>query len=188
MRVRLNLSTKPLQTHRPFLAGAGLLGFFASLVFVLLGWHVYAARKAEAAVRSHTVQIQNDFAILIRKRADLEQYFSQQKIAQLSDRAAFINSIIDERSFNWTQMFMDLEHVLPGGVRVVSIQPGLVKGDMQVKLTVGATSDEAKLKFLRALESSKVFTHIVLTNEHVPSQTAAGDEMLVELQVIYSRT
>ena len=48
MRVRLNLATKPLETHRKFIAGSGLLGVIAAIVFLSLGWHVYLARKANA--------------------------------------------------------------------------------------------------------------------------------------------
>ncbi|HUI73459.1 MAG TPA: hypothetical protein VLX32_00860 [Candidatus Acidoferrum sp.] len=187
MRVRLNLATKPLQTHRPFLAASGLAGFFGSLVFVLLGWHVYSARQAESVRRTRTAQNRAELTKLLRTRADLEKYFSQADIAKLSDRAAFLNSIIDQSSFNWTQMFMDLEHVLPNGVRVVSIQPQLVNGNMEVNLVVAATSDDAKLKFLRTLETSRVFTRVVLISEHAPTGSNSGDQSVMELQVIYSR-
>jgi Tfp pilus assembly protein PilN len=188
MKARLNLATRPLETHRRFLTGAGITAFFACLIFVILGVHVYTARKAQAAVRSRTAQLQSEFAVLRKQSTDLDHYFHQPKIAELSDRAAFINTIIDERSFNWTRMFMDLEHVLPNGVRVVRIEPGLVKGDMQVKLTIGAASDEAKDKFLRSLENSKAFNNIMLLDEHAPTEASAGDQVLVDLQVTYSRT
>ena len=85
-------------------------------------------------------------------------------------------------------MFMDLERVLPDGVRVLSIQPELVKGNIQVKLAIATTSDEAKLKFLRTLEASKVFTRMELLNEHAPQGPSQGNESVVNLQVIYSRT
>jgi len=85
-------------------------------------------------------------------------------------------------------MFMDLEKVLPGGVRVVSIEPVQKNGRIEVRLSVGATSDEAKLKFIRALEESSAFTHVELVSEHVPNQATSGDRVIVELTVIYSRT
>src|SRR5258708_6595059 len=48
-------------------------------------------------------------------------------------------------------MFMDLEKIMPVGVHVVSIQPQLVKRHMFVRLTVAATRDESKIKFLHAM-------------------------------------
>ena len=87
-------------------------------------------------------------------------------------------------------MFMDLERVLPGGVHVVSIEPRQTKGRVEVKLTVGATSDEAELKFLHALEESKEFTEVQVQGSQVPSQTGnqSGDQKVVQLTTVYSRT
>jgi len=116
MRVRLNLATKPTETHRRFLAGAGVSIFAAAVVFLGLGWHAYSVRNAAAEVRARTDKMDQEFAKYEAQRQELERYFSQKDIASLHDRATFINGIIDARSFNWTQMFMDLEHTLSSGL------------------------------------------------------------------------
>ena len=189
MRVRLNLATKALETHRRFLAGAGLTAIVAGLVFLGLGWHVYTVRKADAELRARTEDTRQKMAKLEEQRRDLERFFGQKDSADLHDRSAFINSIIDARSFNWTQMFMDLERILPNGVRVISIEPKQQQGHVEVKLSVGATSDEAKLKFQRALEESKVFTQVRELNETRPNSTGnqSGDQRVVQLTAVYSR-
>ena len=188
MRVRLNLATKPLETHRKFIAGSTLVGFVAALVFLSLGWHVYLARKANAEMRAKSTKILEQVAELEQQRAALERFFALDENARLHDRAAFINSLIDARSFNWTLMFMDLEKVLPAGVRVISIEPKQEKGHIEVRFTIGATSDDAKLKFLKALEDSKTFTHIELTTTMHPTAGPSGDQIVVELTAEYLRT
>ena len=190
MRVRLNLATKALETHRRFLAGAGLTSVVAGFVFLGLGWHVYSVRKLDSELRARTEKTRQEMARLETQRAELEKFFQREENARLHDRAAFINGIIDARGFNWTQMFMDLERVLPGGVHVVSIEPRQTKGRVEVKLTVGATSDEAELKFLHALEESKEFTEVQVQGSQVPSQTGnqSGDQKVVQLTTVYSRT
>ena len=85
-------------------------------------------------------------------------------------------------------MFMDLERVLPAGVHVVSIMPTQDKGRVEVKFTIGAISDAAKLKFLEALENSKTFTDIKLIDERVPAQRTTEDQVVVQLTAEYSRT
>jgi hypothetical protein len=72
-------------------------------------------------------------------------------------------------------------------VRVVSI-PQADKGRVEVEFIVGATSNEAKLKFLKALEDSKTFTHIQLTGEHKPTAATGGDQIEVALTAEYSRS
>src|SRR5258708_36403313 len=190
MRVRLNLATRPLETHRRFLAGAGLTAVCAGLAFLALGGHVYSARKVDAELRASTERTRQELARLEAQRKDLERYFSQKDIANLHDRAAFINTILDARGFNWTLMFMDLERVLPGGVRVISIEPKQVAGHVELKLTVGATSDEAKSKFLQALEESNQFSEVQVQSVQSSNATGnqSGDQRIVRLTTFYSRT
>jgi type IV pilus assembly protein PilN len=189
MKVRLNLSTKPLQTHRKFLAGAGIIGTVAGLFFLGLGLHVYAVRRGDEVFRGRVVNVRTEMVSLERQREELERFFNRPENAKLHDRSAFLNTLIDEQSLNWTQMFMDLEKILPAGVRVVSIQPKHDKGIVEVKLIVGATSDEAKLKFLHALEQSASFSHLqVLSQKQAAQAPGSNDRIDVELNVVYSRT
>jgi len=190
MNVRLNLATKALETRRPFLAGSGLVAVVAGIVFLWLGWHVYTIRKADADVRRRTAEIRQQMEQAETQRAELERYFAQKDVASLHDRAAFLNTIIDARSFNWTRMFMDLERVLPGGVHVVSIEPKQKEGHLELKLTVGATSDDAELKFIRALEDSNEFSEVHMVNDHLAPNTGTQslDLKIVELTMVYSRS
>jgi type IV pilus assembly protein PilN len=190
MKVRLNLATKALQTHRRFLVGAGLAGFFAAAAFLGLGWHVYTARRVDAEQRIRTQRMNQEMARLESQRRDLERYFGQKDVKELHDRATFINGILDARAFNWTLMFMDLERILPGGVRVISIEPKQVAGRVEVKLTVGTINDEAELKFEHALEESKAFSEVRI--QHVGSPPSgsnqSGDQRVVQLTTVYSRS
>jgi len=188
MKARLNLATKPLLTHRRFLFAAGIAAGVAGIVFLALGWNVYAARKAAAEFRARANEIRRQNVIVEEQRESLQKYFAMPENAKVHDRAVFINGIIDARSFNWTQMFMDLEKVLPAGVHVVSVEPKQVKGRVVVKLKVGAASEEAKIKFLRALESSKEFTRIAVDKDGVPTGNLGGDVSILELSALYART
>ena len=187
MRIQLNLATNALQTHRRFIAGASLLGLLGAITFLALGWHVHAVRKADAEFRAQTADTRQRLAASELERNNLERFFTDPQNARLHDRAAFLNSIIDARSFNWTLMFMDLEQVMPGGVRILSVEPAQVKGRILVKLRVGASSEEAKLKFLRALESSKEFSNVQLVSDKTASNGEQGDRETVDLSVVYSR-
>ncbi len=87
-------------------------------------------------------------------------------------------------------MFMDLERILPSGVRVISIEPKQVTGHVEVKLTVGALNEEAELKFLHALEESREFTEVQVQNDRLANSTGnlGGDQKVVQLTTVYSRT
>jgi type IV pilus assembly protein PilN len=191
MKVRLNLATSPLQTHRKFLAVSGLTGAIAGIIFAALGWHVYSARKSNEALRGRAAEVRQEMVGLMRQREELENFFKEEQNAQLNERSTFLNSLIDEQSLNWTQMFMDLEKIMPMGVRLVSIEPAHEKGRVLVKLQVGAISDEAKLKFLRALENSPAFKEVREVHEIniEPQQgNASLDRLQVQLTAVYVRS
>jgi len=187
MKVHLNLATRPLVTHRRFLVFAGAVAAVGGIFFLTLGWHVYSARRADAQIRARSEQVRQQMIALQQQRAELERFFRLDENARLNERARYLNAIINAGGFNWTRMFMDLERILPSGVHVVSIEPHQEKGNVEVKFTVGAVSDDAKLKLLRALEDSRSFSHIRLLEEHTPSQ-AGEDQKVLELTDVYSRT
>lgn len=185
MRIRLNLATKPLVSHRRFFLAAGAAGILSGVLFIGLGWHFYGARRADAEFRYRSEQMQLEMEQLRAQREELERFFNLPENAQLHDRAAFLNGVIDSRAFNWTRMFMDLERILPGGVHVLSIAPKLDKGRVAVKLNVGTVSDDAKLKLLKALEESNSFSQVQLQSERAPTQPG-GDKTVLELTAVYS--
>jgi Tfp pilus assembly protein PilN len=185
MNIRLNLATRPLLNHRRFLAGAAFLGVLGGLLFLILGWRYYSLRKADSEMRARTAGFQTEMANLHVQRTDLDRFFSQPENVKLIERASFIKSVIEARSINWTQMFMDLEHTIPPGVHVVRIEPRLEKGIVSVKFVIGAVNQEAELKLLKAFEESKSFSQVELISEHASNQPGS-DPLTIEFSAVYS--
>lgn len=189
MKVRLNLATSPLENHRRFISSAALLGTVATLALVLLSWHAYTVWRADRDHRNKMARLGREMADFERRRRELEDYFNRPDTLKKRDRAAFLNGLIEQRSFPWTKIFVDLEEVLPEGVRVVSIAPKMDAGRVEVKLVIGAMTDEGKLKFLRALESSKEFSHVQVLAESRPTTHASEtDRVRLDLVALYSTT
>ena len=186
MKVPVNLATKPMETHRRFLTLCGTLIALLALPFPWLVWHVRTVRKADAAFRIQNQLSTKEIDLLISQRQDLDRFFTLPDNAKLHDRAAFINSIIDAQSLNWTRMFLGLEKVLPGGVRVLNIEPKLENGQATVRLTVGAMTEDAKRDFLSSLERSDSFSRVQLVNVRMAGPGTSGDPIVLELTVVYS--
>jgi Tfp pilus assembly protein PilN len=188
MKLRLNLSTAPRENKRPFIAAAALLGTIGVLALLILSHAAYKSWRANRDIRVEIARLESDIRVNQRKQHDLETYFKSPQAQQVLDRSGFLNSLIDQRSFPWTKIFMDLEQTLPPGVRVVSISPRLQNGRAEVTLTVGASSDEARLKFLGALENSKVFSKVQVKAEHRPELVTGQDKIVLDLSVWYETT
>ncbi|HXX43175.1 MAG TPA: hypothetical protein VEJ38_00495 [Candidatus Acidoferrales bacterium] len=188
MKLRLNLATTPQENNRPFVAGAALIGVLGLLAGGLLSHAAYASWRASRDLRAETSRWESQIRHDRQRRQELENYFHGQAAQQILDRSAFLNSLIDERSFPWTKIFMDLEQTLPPGVRVVSISPKLVNGRAEVTLEIGAQSDASKIEFLEAIERSKVFSGMVVKDEKHADQMTQADRIVLNLTVWYSTT
>jgi hypothetical protein len=81
---------------------------------------------------------------------------------------------------------MDMEKELPTGARVVSVEPTLVGDHVELRLTVEALNDAAKLEFLRTLENSTEFSQIQVLSERRSDQAAEDSSILVSLTANYS--
>jgi hypothetical protein len=186
MKLRLNLATAPQANHRPFLAAAALGGTLAVLALVLLSHAAYTSWLSSRELRADTSRWEAQIRADRQKQQELQSYFRSAGAREILDRSAFLNSLIDERSFPWTRIFMDLEQTLPPGVRVVSISPRLVDGRAEVTLQVGTATDDGKIQFLQALEKSKMFSGMVVKNERRSDQPGAADRIVLDLTVWYS--
>lgn len=187
MKARLNLATAPLAGNRRFAVAAATAAVVGLAALLILGQRAYQVWRAETNFRAEQAQIDAEMARLRGERQELAQFFSRPDTVQRRDLAGFLNSLIAERAFPWTRIFMEFESTLPAGVRIISIEPRLVDNYVQLRLTVGAASDVSKLQFLRSLEKSKSFSHIQVEGER-RGEGAAGDfgEIVVLLQARYS--
>jgi type IV pilus assembly protein PilN len=186
MKVRLNLSTSPLESNRRFALGASVIGTIAILALLVLSYRTYSVWKSDKALRARQDALELQIGKLQQQRQGLSQFFENPETVQRRQRAAYLNSLIQQRAFPWIKIFMDLERILPEGVRVVSIEPKLEGDTLQLTFFVGAMSDESKLKFLRALEKSPEFSHIELLSESRPVRSDQSDRVMLSLQAQYS--
>ncbi|HEV8383482.1 MAG TPA: hypothetical protein VGQ11_01330 [Candidatus Acidoferrales bacterium] len=188
MKVRLNLATVPLENNRRFLLGSGLLGLVALVALGMLSSSAWANWNRNRNVRNEAALLNSEMKNYREQRKDLDEFFKLPANRKIMDRAAFLNALIEQRSFPWTNMFTDLERLLPGGVRVVSIAPHMAGGRVEVKLNVGAANDDAKLKFIETLERSAEFERIQMISETRPVRPEEGDRVLLELMAYYTAT
>lgn len=185
MKLRLNIATAPQENNRPFMAGAVLIGAVALIALVILARQTYVAWQSNTPLRADIARLEAQIRAEQVDQQDLKAYFDRKDVQQVRDRADFLNSLISERAFPWTKIFMDLENTLPPGVRVVSIAPKLVNGRADVEMVIGASSDESKLRFIEAIENSRDFSDVTVDDERT-SEQAGSDRIVVKLNFWYA--
>lgn len=186
MKPRLNLATAPLENQRRFFAAALGAGLPALLLFAALAGAAYSDWRSTGKRRADVAGLEGGLRDDQRKRAELEKSFARPETKKVMERAAFLNGLIEQRSFPWTKMFMDLERELPTGVHLVTLSPRMQGGGVEVRMVVAAANDRGKLEFLRTLENSTEFKHLTVLSESRPSrQEDPTDTVQVELAAQY---
>lgn len=193
MKLRLNLSTTPPPNKRPFLLGAFVLGAIGVALLFLLSHAAYATWRSSRDLRANAAQWRKEIERDSARQAALAAYFRSPDAKQVLSRSQFLNSLIGQRSFPWTKIFVDLEKTLPPGVRIISIAPTLDNGRAKVKLAFGAATEDAKVKFLKSLEQSSSFSDVQPESEksitnRAPGMSPAPGQIEVELTAWYETT
>lgn len=157
-----NLATRPFYNER----------LVRGLLVVAL-----AAAAAWAAVNGATIVSLSQQGTELRERvrsaglraaaarAEAERVRLGLDVAQLksvAQWAAEANSLIQQRTFSWTELFNQFEATLPPDVRLVQVQPQVdADGRLMVALTVISRRIEDLDDFIGALEATGTFRGVL---------------------------
>jgi len=187
MRVEINLATHPYEDLRLFwMRWGGILGGLGALLLVLLFWNIHGWEQARSA-QALIVSGEQRGASLDREKALAEATLNSPQNRTTRDRSQFLNDLFQRKAFSWTQVFEDLERIMPPRVHVVSIHPDMSsENQLQIKLTVAGDSPGRVLELVRKMEGSQ---HFKETEIHVQTTTSgqqgSGDTVTFDISALY---
>lgn len=158
MRVQINLATHPYEDTRAFysrwITTTVLLAVAAVLLTIAAGirWHdIRNARRALKNVGKMRAAVQEEQ----KKTAAV---LARPENRATRDQIVFLNDLLAQKSLSWTQVFSDLESLMPRNVHVQAIQPKFgLQNDLELHITAIGNSQAGALAFLRNLEQSDHF-------------------------------
>lgn len=171
LRIPINLASEPFRRDRAMLIASSALAEVLFVSAILIGSLVWHERSRAAETRVALDKLEQTVRQQSVEQARLDGVLRQTQNAEVLDRNLFLNQLIARKAISWTQLFSDIEKVLPGTVRLVSVRPQIT-GQNQVVLdmTVGATSSEPVIDMLMRLEASPLFGATTITTMLPPSQ------------------
>ncbi|MGH9512120.1 MAG: PilN domain-containing protein [Terriglobales bacterium] len=187
MRVDINLAAHPYEDLRLFwtrwgslLAGLGLL-LLVLLFFIFRGWE--QARVAEEKITFGEKQV----AGLDGEKSAAEATLNRPENRDTRDRSQFLNDLFERKAFSWTQVFEDLERIMPPRVHVVSIHPDMSPdNELQITLIVAGDSPGRVLELVRKMESSQHFRQTEIhVQQSVSRQQGSGDTVSFNISALY---
>jgi len=182
--LRNNLSTQPFYNERAVRTGLGALAVLAIGLTVFNVYEVLRlqgqSRDARQTIAQNEVQAREarDKAQVIRRSIDRE------KLAVVQTAAAEANSLIDRRTFSWTELLNQFQATLPPDVRIGGVVPQKDdEGRRLVLVSVFSKRIEDLEAFMDALEKTGVFSG-VLSRSDQPDED--GTSLTSQLQAYYT--
>jgi Tfp pilus assembly protein PilN len=165
MRLNINLATQPYEDARRFtviwtgILGALLLSVIVLSLLVYKRWHDYRQVSRAISIEKSVLQDLDDkqtqgIAILNRPE--------NQDVRKQSD---FLNQLILRKEVSWTNIFTNLEKMMPPHLRVLAVQPAIKDGRIVISMTLGGDSRDRVAELLRRMEKSKTFRNAQIVNE-----------------------
>jgi type IV pilus assembly protein PilN len=175
MRLDINLATRPYEDAREFWVrwgfGVGLLGV---LTLVLIGWAVRGWTNA-GRDRHNITHLQQQIDERDIERAKAQAFLDMAEHRSTRDQSQFLNGLIQRKSFSWTQVFEDLERVMPSDLHVVSLRPELNdENQMELQMRVACNSRSAAIELVHRMEGSRHFQGAQLVQEGQGSEPGSS--------------
>jgi len=185
MRTRINLATQPYEDARLFyLQWGGLLLLLLVITAALIGL-VVKSHRASRDIARKVDQEHRQIAEIDRERAAAEAILNRPENRDVRDKSRFLNALIVRKAFSWTQVFSDLEKIVPPRVRIVSIRPDVnTRNQLEIHLQAIGDSRDKAIELVRRMEEAPSFREAQVREERPEQGTSAGVEFTIVAQYI----
>ncbi|MFA6958199.1 MAG: hypothetical protein WC538_20215 [Thermoanaerobaculia bacterium] len=156
--IHLNLASKPYRDFRVFyaaLGGAALVALVLMSYNIATAWH-YLVDTKEA--RTEIAALETETAHERETAESMEARIAAIDTVALDEKARFINSQIRERVFSWSSLMQRLETLLPGDVRLTTLNPTVEEdGTVQLSLSCVSRKSDGLVTLLDRLYADPAF-------------------------------
>ena len=177
MHLEVNLATRPYEDVRRFWLQWSLRFAALGVLSLILLLFLFSAWRQGRAVSRRTEQARQQIASLQQEKQQAESILGRPGNREIRERSAFLNALIARKAFSWTQVFADLETIMPPRLHVVSITPDLTEDNrLQVHLRVAGESRDSAVELVRRMEASPHFRGPEIKAEVTEAPPQAGVE------------
>ena len=170
--VQISLASEPFRSDRPFHLAALAATILLSGLLVVQVLFGLIERDLRVQLSLDIDKTSQQLRTIAAEQAKLDETLRQPANSEALDYAVFLNGALLRKGISWTQIFSDLDQVMPHDVRLIQVRPQ-VNLDNQILLDmyVGAQTPEPVIGMLMKLEGSPLFGATTLNNWLPPSQS-----------------
>jgi hypothetical protein len=180
--LRTNLSTRPFYNERAVRSVLGLFGLIALGLTLFNLYEIVRLRGQSRDARQTIAQNEQQARDLRVKAEEIRKGIDRVKLDAVQTAAREANSLIDRRTFSWTELLNYFQTTLPPDVRIAGVSPQLdIEGKRLVQISVFSRRVEDLEEFMDALEKTGAFSGVLPRSE----QAEDSGVLRTELQAYY---
>lgn len=175
MRVNVNLATQKFEVVRLFLWRATVAISLAAAALIVLLLFAIWNYKTTSESGKEIKELERQIAGLQQQRAMAEAIENRPDNRDVTEQKNFWNRQIAHRAFSWTQLFNDLQRIMPRRAYLVSVSPELTEDNkVKLKLTIKGERHEDALELQKRMETSERFRQPKIEQEQPQKDTRPG--------------
>ena len=181
--LRTNLSTRPFYNDRGVRSVLALFGLFAVALTLFNVYEIVRLQGQSRDARQTIAQNDAQARDLRQKAQDIRRAIDRVKLEAVQEAAREANTLIDRRTFSWTELLNHFQTTLPADVRIAGVIPQVDSdGRRLVQVSVISRRAEDVEEFMDALEKTGAFSG-VLPRSETPQENGT---LRSELQAYYT--
>jgi hypothetical protein len=166
MRVNINLASQKYEEVRQFYVRWGsAVAATAALTVLLLG--LAALNYSDSAQSNRRIkELEQKVAALEQVRAAAQAFITRPENHEVTEQKNFWNGQFARRSFSWTQLFNDLQRIMPARAYVNSVHPELTpEHRLKLNLVIIGDKHDFPLELVKKMEKSERFRNPKIGDE-----------------------
>ena len=178
MRLNINLASQKYEDVRQFYTRWTAAIVFASvltLLLIVLAWMNYSSSSSSG---QRIKELQAKIASLQQQRAAAETITNLPENHEITAQKNYWNRQFNRRQLSWTQLFNDLQRIMPARAYLNSVHPEITQ-DNRLRLTlvvVGDTHDNG-LELQKKMEKSEHFRGPLINSETPEKDPKSGGQL-----------
>jgi Tfp pilus assembly protein PilN len=158
MRLNINLASQKYEDVQQFYRRWGIAIGFTAVLTLLLIILVLVNYSSTSKSNAHIKELQNDIASLQKERADAEAVSNRPENHDVNEEKNYWNRQINRRQLSWTQLFNDLQRIMPARAYLSSVHPEITQDNrLRLTLIIKGDTHENGLELVQKMEKSERF-------------------------------
>jgi Tfp pilus assembly protein PilN len=187
MRIEINLATHAYEDARRFVRQWAITVALVLLVTGVLSYGAFVRLKEWRVEQNRINALQAQIDHGDREIAEAQAFLNRPENRDMRDKSQILNELIVRKAFSWTQVFSDLERIMPPRLHVVSIRPELnPENQLELRMVVAGESSERALDLVRRMERSPRFRQpAILAQAAQEAGQSKGDKVHFDISAVY---